>query len=183
MGEKETRTSFQKKWHLQLGVSGTNLEQRFDVPAQLANKVSQVQGLLGIQRTFRLSRRWGLSPEFFTLLPWRSGQDGSTKTFTSHFGLKLDFAVFQKLIFSFGPGLWWESYLSQMESVSLSNGGGQSEFYTPSSWRQVVLFSAVAGVELWVSQSLSLQVGVVAPTVWDPEKRRIHGMVKVGIRL
>ena len=171
------------KWHLQLGAMATNLEQRFDVPPAYASKVSQIRGLVGVQRNIFLSRRWHLVPEFFTLVPWRSGADATTMVFTSQFATRFVFHVFPWLRMNLGPGIFWESYLSQSDAVPLSNGTGTSTFYTPSSWRQVLLFSAQGSLELCFSSNVCLSTGLVAPDPFDALKRRFHGVIKLGIAL
>lgn len=171
------------RWQLQFGAMATNLEQRFQVPAVYASKVSQVRGLIGVQRNIFLSRKWYLIPEFFTLLPWRSGADSSTKVFTSQLGLRFAFSIFSWLRINAGPGIFWESYLSQSDAVNLSNGTGNSTFYTPNSWRQVLLFSAQAGLDLCFSQSVCLSAGIVAPDPIDSVKRRLDGVIRLGIAL
>jgi len=171
------------KWQLQLGAMATNLEQRFDVPSAYASKMSQVRGLLGVQRNISLSRKWVLIPEIFTLLPWRSGADGSTQVFTTQFGFRFAYSIFSWMRFNLGPGVFWESYVSQSDAVPLSNGTGTSTFYTPSSWRQVLLFSAQGALDLCFSRSVCLTAGVVAPDPFDSVRRRFHGVVKLGVAL
>ena len=171
------------KWQLQIGAAMTNLEQRFDVPSAYASKVSQIRGLLGVQRNFSISKRWAFIPEVFTLLPWRSGADASTKVFTTQFGLRFAFSIFPWMRMNFGPGIFWESYVSESEGVSLSNGTGTSTFYTPSSWQQVLLFSAQGSLEACFSASVCLSAGVLAPDPLDAVRRRLHGVLKLGIAL
>lgn len=172
-----------KKWQLQVGAMGSNLEQRFSVPSQFTNRVSQIQGLLGIQRRFELSKKTSFHPEIFTLIPWRSGYDGTTKTFTTHFGLKVDKEIFSSLHLNVGPGLLWESHLSTGNYIEVNNGLGTSTFYTPARWTQVFLFTVGGGLDWWLTSKLSFHLGVIVPDIADSNRRRFHGVLNLGILL
>lgn len=172
-----------KKWQLQIGAMVSNVEQRLSVPSQFTSRVSQIQALLGIQRRFELTKKLSFHPEVFTLLPWRTGYDGTTKTFTTHFGLKFDRELLSSFHFNLGPGLLWESHLSTGNYIDVNNGLGTSTFYTPARWSQVLLFTVQGGVDWWLSSKLSVHLGVIIPNVADSQRRRFHGVVNLGILL
>ncbi|MFM8270332.1 MAG: hypothetical protein ACKN9V_09105 [Pseudomonadota bacterium] len=176
-------SGFSIGWKLHLGASVSNLEQRFKAPTGFASKVSEVQGLLGVSKTFRLSRRLGLTPEAFILLPWRRGMDGTTLTFTQHLGLLIDIQVSKPIALSLGNGLLWEMYCSKGEAVPLGNGTGSSTFYTPSRWTQVVLPTALISIEWKFSKKVGFQIGAVISEYLDSNKRRFRGIGKLVIDL
>jgi hypothetical protein len=174
---------FAAGWKLQLGASMSNLEQRLSAPPGFASKVSEIQGLLGISRTLKLSNRFSLRPESFVLLPWRKGFDGTTLTFTSHFGLSVDIQLSKPLSLWLGNGLLWEMFCSKGEAIALGNGSGTSTFYTPSRWTQVVLPTASLSLEWKFSKRVGIQVGVLLSEYLNSNKRRVRGLGKVVIDL
>lgn len=178
-----TSSSFAVGWKLHLGASVSNLEQRWSVPKGFESKVSEIQGLLGVSKTIKLFNRLSLKPETFAVLPWRTGADGTTLTFTTHFGLSLDYQVLKPLAFSLGHGLLWEMNCSKGEAISLGNGMGTSTFYTPSRWTQVVLPTALMGIEWKFSKKVALHLGAVVSEYLESDKRRIRGIGKLVIDL
>jgi len=174
---------FAAGWKLQVGASVSNLEQRLSAPPGFASKVSEIQGLLGVSKSLKISNRFSLRPESFVLLPWRKGVDGTTLTFTSHAGLSIDIQISKPLSLGLGNGLLWEMFCSRGEAVNLGNGTGTSTFYTPSRWTQVVLPTATISLEWKFSKRVGLQFGFLISDYLNSNKRRVRGLGKVVIDL
>ncbi|NBX76834.1 MAG: hypothetical protein EBQ92_09785 [Proteobacteria bacterium] len=174
---------FAAGWKLHLGATVSNLEERITAPPGFASKVSETQGLLGVSKALKLSNRFALRPESFVLLPWRKGFDGTTLTFTSHFGLSIDFQMSKTLSLGLGNGLLWEMFCSKGEAISLGNGTGTSTYYTPSRWTQVILPTANINLEWKFSKRVGLQIGVLLSEYLNSSKRRVRGLGKVVIDL
>src|SRR4051794_24641707 len=67
---------------LDVGVFGSNLNERVIVPKAMQSEVSTIAGFARARWGIHLSRSLFFEPSFATLIPWRSGADGTVKTFT-----------------------------------------------------------------------------------------------------
>lgn len=181
---QETDFSVKRSWKLHLGASIDNFQQRLSAPKGFASKVSQIQGLVGASRSFKLSKRLSFSPEAFILLPWRKGSDGTTFTFTSHLGFLIGYKLSKRWTLDIGNGLLWEMYCSKGQDIILNNGTGTSTFYTPSRWTQVVLPTASIAFEWQIKNGgAAIQLGALVSEFLNSEKRSIRGLGRLIINL
>ncbi|NBV51539.1 hypothetical protein EBR78_10045 [bacterium] len=174
---------YQSQWQLLLGTAVSQLTERLEAPAGFESKTSEIQGLLGIKRAIRLSNRWRVSPEAFLVLPWRSDSDGFSFTLTSHWSVNFDFLASSVFSFSLGTGLLWESHFSQAEELTVGGIASAGTFYKPSSWVQVVLPTAVAGMGVRITRKATFQVGVLVPQFYSNQKRVVTGTGRLVIDL
>jgi len=177
------RTFSRNHWNLRLGATVSNLAQRLSAPDGFDSKVSQIQGLLGIQRQLYFSKKWGISPDIYVWLPWRNGADGTTLTFTSHLAVPFFWELWSGFQLFLGPGIFWESHFSKQEAILLGNGGGSSTFYTPWRTRLVILPSVFGGTKFNLSKRMGLFLGVVVPEAFHSDKRRWHAAGGISIRI
>jgi len=177
------RSFNQNHWNFRLGATVSNLTQRLNAPTGFESKVSQIQGLLGIQRQLHFSKKWGVSPDIHVWLPWRNGADGTAFAVTSHLAIPFFWNLWSGFQLFLGPGIFWESHFSKQEAISLGNGGGSSTFYTPWRTRQVILPSFMGGTKVNLTKKIGLFLGVVVPELFHSDKRRWHASGGISIRL
>lgn len=170
-------------WLVDAGVYGTNLRERFASSANDDGLISTLSGVARLRRGFHLGKGFFFEPSAGALVPWRSGADGSTKTFTFPIGLGFSVPVFSFLRFRGGPGVQWLLATSSGGPVTLNNGTSTSTFYTPSRVASLLLFSVDAGLEILLSKKLSLSFDSYWTAVASDRLRRLHGSVCLGWNL
>lgn len=165
------------------GAYAYNLKARINAPAGFASKVSSVSGFLRFHPGFSLGKGWHFEPSFGTMFPLRNGIDGSSSTFDSHLGLQLGIPLFSFLRFRIGPGIQWVWLLSKEQTVTLDNGNGESDFYTPSRSTHVFLFTAMGGFSIRLHQRWSIFLDVYVPEVLSKTRREYHASATLGFKL
>lgn len=165
------------------GVYGTNLKERFTAPSGMASELSSLTGFARLRPALHVGKNYYFEPSFGTALPWRSGADGTTKAFTSHFELKLSKEWYQKFRIRVGPGLYWGYYLSNGDTVSLGNGASTSNFYTASGSTHVFLVTADLGLSFRVFKRLNLNFDFFVLQPYSQARRRFNAAITLGLRL
>lgn len=160
----------------------TQINERLSAPSGTASNVSTIAGFLRFRTSASLGKNWSLDPGLGTMVPWRSGADGSTKTFMTHFNLDVA-KQWNWFKLRFGPGIFWQLIQSSEESVPLNNGTGTSTFYVPGSSASILLVSANAGMSFRLSQRISLNADVYVLQLMSGARRCFNGSLTLGWRL
>lgn len=166
-----------------LGAYGTNLEQRFSVAKEYQSQVSAISAFFRIRPRLHLGKGIFFEPALGFLVPWRSGADGNTKTFTGHLDLAVHFPLFSFLGIRLGPGLQSVATVSSGEAVTLNNGTSTSTFYTPGRFSNSLLLTVQGGLVINFSQRICLMLETYVPEVANRARRRFHGVATLGYTL
>ena len=171
------------RWSVGVGLYGSNLEQRVTVPREYQNKVSEITGHLRVSRAFPFRTRFAFRPTLGALAPWRSGEDGSPKTFTFLGSLLFGWRAFSFLELRLGPGLQYLLMTSRAETLTLNNGTGTSPFHTPGRTSHAFLAVVQGGLAISVYRNWTFHLESVVTDLASRSRRRYHGIVAVGIPL
>jgi hypothetical protein len=168
---------------LESGAYVTQVTERLAAPAGTLNEVSTLAGFLRLRTSSHLGKNWFFEPALGTMVPWRSGVDGSTKTFMTHLNLDVAKAFGSFLKLRFGPGIFWQWMVSNEEAIILGNGEGNSTFYTPNGNSSVFLASVEAGLSLHLAGAFFLNADIYALQLFNKDRRRLNGTLTLGMRL
>ena len=167
---------------LEPGAYVTQIGERLDAASGKEGTVSTLSGFVRLRTSASLGKNWFFDPALGTMLPWRSGVDGSVKTFMTH--LNLDLAKqWRWFKVRMGPGIFWQWMRSSEEAVSLNNGTGTSTFYTPGRSESVFLVTANAGLSFRLSPRIFLNTDVYVLQVFSSARRGFNGTITLGWRL
>lgn len=168
---------------LDAGPYVTQVDRRLAAVPGYAGRVSTLAAFLRARRGVSLSTSWNWEPSLGMLLPWRSGADGFAKTFMIQASLPIGYSPWSWLHFRAGPGVLWRLTLTNSEAVSLNNGNGTSTFYIPGGSKSVVLLTVDAGLELRVSQTVSLNFDVWVSEIANTQRRTFNAAMTLGFYL
>jgi hypothetical protein len=167
---------------LEGGTYVTQIQERLPAPSGTASQVSTLAGFFRLRTYSSLGKNWYFEPGLGTMVPWRSGVDGSTKTFMTH--LNLDLAKHWRWFsLRLGPGIFWQWILSTEEEVVLNNGSGHNSFYTPGDSSSIFLVTADAGLGFQFSRAISLNLDLYVLQAMSQARRCLNGTVTLGWRL
>lgn len=169
--------------NLDAGVYGNNLAQRLSAPTGYASYVSTLAAITRLRVGLSLGKKWYFTPGVSFVFPWRAGEDGSTKVFTTHLGLPIAVPVASWLRFNIGPGIQWLYFSSSGQVIEQRNGTGSSTFYLPSRSSNSFLFLSNAGFEFLLSSRFSFNLDLMVLNIMSSNRRRFNGMVTLGYRL
>lgn len=132
---------------------------------------------------FHLGKAFYFEPSFGLVLPWKSGLDGSVKSFVFQGGLDLGIPLFSFLKFRLGPGLLGIWNASKGKTVKLSNGTGTSDFFNPNLTVIQFLYTVDGGLGVRFSNHISLHLDAYVMNIANRSKRSFNGAATVGIIL
>jgi hypothetical protein len=167
---------------LDIGAYMTHVDKRLDAGANGSN-VSTLAAFFRARKLIPLMTGFGWEPSVGLLLPWRSGGDGFAKTFIMHAAFGVGITPLSWLHLRLGPGLLWRLTIANAEQVTLNNGTGNSGFYIPGGSRSVFQFTADAGIDFRLLQSVSLGLDVWVVEIASSSRRTFNAAASLGFYL
>lgn len=151
--------------------------------AQYDGEVSSLSGFVRVRPAISLGKRFFFEPSLGFVVPWRTNVDGSTKVFPVQIDLDLSVPVLSFLALRLGPGIYSQIIYGSGGVVSLNNGDSVSNFYAPDGTSLSFTFTTQVGIELLLSQVVSINFDLYALDFMSQSRRTFQGSATLGIKL
>ena len=168
---------------LDFGAHGSNLTERFEVEETHRKQVSSILGWLRVRPGFRLDDSYFLEVSIALPLPWRTGNDGVTKSFLIQSDLDLVITLASWIQARAGFGVQSSLVTSNGGEVTLDNGDGTSSFFLPDGFSIGASWTVQLGLSFPFTKRLSLNLDAYGVNVGSEASRQIHAALSFGVRL